>query len=202
MQYAKNLLWGRWSSRVVGLLMVIALTGLALTHAATALASGSAAYGARSARPVKVTPNAVGRIHRGESYHKLRAERLVGRIGGCSASNPDQLGDRVAMLRPPLKGSVYFVCTDTGDPVLNTFKVSAIEITGGASARGVGVGATLAHIKKAFPKEEVDHTNDINGFTVVGVLLKRTGVPSISFAVSTKSHRVTQIGIPYLVLSK
>jgi hypothetical protein len=174
--------------------MAVALGSLCL------VIGGSVAY-AGTARPVKITPNGVGAIALGESYYQLRAERLVGRVGRCSAGNPDQVGDRVATLTPPLNGSVHFGCTDTGDPVLNTFKVSAIEITGGASAQGVGVGATLAQIKRVFPKEHVDHTNDVRGFTVVGVLLKRNGVPSISFAVSTTNHRVTQIGIPYLVLS-
>ena len=60
---------------------------------------------------------------------------------------------RSAKLKAPLKGSVNYT-------LHNPRKVDSITITGGAKARGVGIGATIPQIKAKFPHATVDHSTD------------------------------------------
>ena len=42
----------------------------------------------------------------------------------------------------------------------NPRMVTTITITGGAKARGIGIGATIAQIKAKFPNAKVNHSTD------------------------------------------
>jgi len=118
----------------------------------------------------------------------LRAQHLVGKITkGCELAGPNA---RSAPLSGPLKGSVDFTMTSPR-------KVTDIGVRGGATARGVGIGASIAKVKAAYPKARVDHSTD-HTFGVTLVRVPKTGRGELEFAVDTKTHKVMVIGIPLI----
>jgi hypothetical protein len=156
--------------------------------ATLAAAATSAAVADGAAPPVqKVTPARVGGVHLGDAHSSLRARGLVGPIGpGCELAQ----NTRSARLKAPLNGSVNYTQS-------NPRKVTDILVRGGAKARGVGVGARPRAIRRAFPKATFDHsTEGVFGITLVKV--PKTGGGRLQFAVSTKTNRVTLIGVPFI----
>lgn len=138
------------------------------------------------ASPKEITPRGVGAVKLGVSYSALHAKGLVGSIGpGCELGGPNT---RSAKLRPPLKGTVDFTLSAPR-------RVKTISVTGGAAARGVGVGSTNATLKAAYPTATFDHSSDsvfLATFVHVG---PRDGGP-LAFLVSTKTKKVQLIAIP------
>jgi hypothetical protein len=169
----------RRTSLVAGLL-VIAATALATAAVATALTLRAA--------PQKITAAGVGGVKLGSTYRSLRAAHLVGPIGpGCELAGPNT---RSARLRSPLKGGVDFTQTSPR-------KVANVAVTGGATARGVGIGASASRIRKAYPKAVVDHsTEPVFGITLYKV--PSSGGGRLQFAVDAKTKKVTTIGIPFI----
>ena len=157
--------------------------------AATVAAGSALAAGAVAAAP-KIQPPGVGGIHLDAKWRNLRAQGRVGRLRpGCELAGTDV---RSARLKAPLKGSVNLTAT-------RPRRVTDIQLTGGAKARGVGIGSTLAKIQRKFPNARVDHsTESVFGFTRVHVSLRHGG--PVSFAVDTTTHRTTLIGVPELAL--
>ena len=141
-----------------------------------------------NAAPKRITPSGVGAVKLGKTYKQLREQDLVGKIRrGCELGGPNT---RSAPLRPPLKGGVDFTLTAPR-------KVTNIAIRGGATARGVGIGAKIAKIKSAYPKAKVDHsTDDTFGITLVKV--PKGGGGRLQFAVDTTTKKVRLIGIPFI----
>jgi hypothetical protein len=162
-----------------------------LTVSATLVDGALADRGAvvpAEATAAKITPAGVGGVKLSEIYAQLRARHLVGRIGhGCALAGPNT---RSAPLRAPLKGGVDFTTTTPR-------KVVDITIRGGATARGVGVGATIAQIKSAFPKAKVDHSTD-HTFALTLVRVPKNGGGKLQFGVDTMTHRAVVIGIPLI----
>lgn len=156
--------------------------------AAAALCAAVAAPAASAATP-KITASGVGAVKIGASYASLRADHLVGKIRhGCELGGDST---RSAPLKAPLSGRVDFTLQDPR-------KVTNIAITGGAKARGVGVGGTIKQIKKAYPKAKVVHdTDDTFEFTLVRVR-KAGRRDRLQFAVSTKTHKIIEIGVPFI----
>ena len=116
----------------------------ALTALAAAAALAAAPALARTDRPAaaKITAAGVDGVKLGASYTSLRnAGKLAKATKGCEPAGPNT---RSARLKAPLKGSVDLTLT-------RPRKVMTILITGGAKANGVGIGATFAKIKAAFP---------------------------------------------------
>jgi hypothetical protein len=155
---------------------------LAVAAAATAAVADGASPPAQ-----KVTPARVGGVHLGDLHRSLRARGLVGPIRpGCELAQ----NTRSARLKAPLEGSVDYTQS-------NPRKVADILVRGGAKARGVGVGARTRAIRRAFPKATFDHsTESVFGITLVKV--PKSGGGRLQFAVSTKTHRVTLIGVPFI----
>jgi hypothetical protein len=154
------------------------------------LAFGAAVAPAETSRRAdkKITAAGVGKVKVGKTFKSLRAAGLVGKLRpGCPLGGPDT---RSARLKAPLKGSVDLT---TSRPR----RVRSITITGGATARGVGIGGTIAQIKAAFPKAKVDHsTEDVFGITLVKV--PKNGGGRIRFAVDVDTKRITLIGVPVI----
>jgi hypothetical protein len=154
--------------------------------AAAAIASPPAA---RDSAAAVITPTRVDGVHLGDTHADLRARGKVGPIGpGCELAE----NTRSAKLKLPLKGSVNYTQH-------NPRKVTDIAIRGGAKARGVGIGATIAQIKAKFPHAKVDHSTD-QVFQVTLVLTPKRPVSGrrITFAVSTNTHKTTIIGVPII----
>jgi hypothetical protein len=153
--------------------------------AAVAIASPPAA---RDSAAAVITPTRVDGVHLGDTHQDLRARGKVGPIGpGCEFGGPNT---RSAQLRAPLKGFVTYT-------LKNPRKVRAITIRGGAKARGVGIGATIAAIKAKFPNAKVDHSTDqVFQLTLVTTPKRPNSGGRIMFGVSTQTHRTTVIGVP------
>jgi hypothetical protein len=173
--------------RPLGAAAALAVAGAV---AAAAVAAPAGAGGAHAAAAQKITPKRVGGVHIGDRYGSLRTRGLVRRIGpGCELGGPDT---RSARLKAPLAGTVNFSLTLPR-------KVTDVTVSGGAKARGVGVGATRRAIRRAFPKVTFDHSGDGTfGLTMAKVPANHGG--PIVFGVSTQTHRVTLIGIPFIAI--
>ena len=152
--------------------------------AAVILASFAAA---QSDEPQKITRTGVGQLRLGMTHKEAFEMGLVGRKRpGCELGGPDT---RSARLKAPLKGFVDL--TTRRKPR----RVRSISLTGGATARGVGIGSTIAQIKAAFPGAKVDHgTEEVFGITLVKVSKQAGG--RFHFAVDVGTKKTTQIGIP------
>jgi hypothetical protein len=139
------------------------------------------------AAAIGITPTHVGNVRLGDTFAALhQAGRIGGLRHGCELSGPNT---RFATLRPPLKGTVDFTRTSPR-------KVSRISITGGsAKTRGVGVGSSLRRVMQKFPRARQDHTTEqLFGITLVKV--PRGGGGRLQFAVSTRTAKVTIVGVP------
>ena len=161
----------------------------ALALAAGALATVSASALTPRAVTVtakKITAAGVGDVKLGMTYAQLRAKGLVGTIGrGCELAGPQA---RAARLRSPLRGGVDFTQTTPR-------RAATISVTRGATARGAGIGATVARIKQAYPKVVADHSTDATfGLTLYKV--PRSGGGRLQFGVDTTTRKVTIIAVP------
>lgn len=151
----------------------------------------AAAAPAETSRHAAETFNSkgAGDVQIGEKFTSLRAAGLVGKLRpGCELGGPDT---RSAKLKAPLKGFVDL--TTRRKPR----RVRSIALSGGATARGVGIGSTTAQIKAAFPGAKVDHgTDEVFGVTLVKVPKAAGG--RFSFAVDVKTKKTVTIGIPFI----
>src|SRR5215210_7485260 len=150
-----------------------------------ALVVAGAAYAAAAV----ITPVRVDGVHLGDTHADLRSRGKVGPIQpGCELGGPNT---RSAKLKAPLKGSVNYTLTSPR-------KVDSITITGGAKARGVGIGAKIPAIKAKFPNATVDHSTDqVFQLTLVQTP-KRPSGGQITFGVSTQTKRTTIMGVPFI----
>ena len=163
------------------------LLGLAALAGITAVAGSALALSAETASVAKITPKGVGAVKLGATNTKLRQRHLIGRLHrGC----PLAPNTRSARLLKPLKGSVDF---NRKTPR----RVADIVVTGGAKARGVGIGATISDIQNAFPSAIIDHSTEPT-FKLTLVRIPRNGGGRIQFAVPKSTHRVSLIGVPFI----
>lgn len=159
---------------------LLALTAV-LATAATAIAA---------AGDPKITPSGVGGVKLGKTYKALHDAGLIGKIhAGCELGGANT---RSANLKAPLKGSVNFTLHAPR-------KVTDITVNGGATARGVGIGASIKAIKAAFPKAKVDHSGE-STFELTFVRVPKNGGGKLEFGVSTKTHKTVAIGIPSIAV--
>ena len=158
--------------------LLVALV-VALTAAGTAFAAAAV-----------ITPTRVDGVHLGDTHADLHARGKVGSIQpGCELGGPNT---RSAKPKAPLKGSVNYT-------LHNPRKVDSITITGGAKARGVGIGATIAQIKAKFPHAMVDHSTDqVFQLTLVKTPKRPHGRGRITFGVSTQTNKTTIMGVPFI----
>ncbi|MFL5580859.1 MAG: hypothetical protein ACJ8AO_10825 [Gemmatimonadaceae bacterium] len=163
--------------------------GAAVAFVAVAGLGGTpAAAGPAQTDAARITAAGVGQVRLGATFRSVRADGAVGGLRrGCELAGPDA---RTARLRAPLRGSV----TLSAD---SPRRVTDIQVSGGARARGVGVGSTAAAIRRAFPRARFDHsTDDVFGVTIAKV--PRGGGGRIQFAVDVATRKVTTIGVPAL----
>jgi hypothetical protein len=145
---------------------------------------------AADATPPAITAAGVGTVALGSTYATLRRSGRIATLRhGCELAGASA---RSARLRAPLRGSVDFTHTTPR-------RVQTITIVGGATASGVGVGATRAEVRRAFPHATAEHGSEqVFGITLFTVPRRDGG--RFQFAVETDTGRVTQIGIPAIPL--
>ena len=166
-------------------------TPLAAT-AALSLVLGAAAAapaGTSGGADQKFSGAGVGKVKLGRTFRSLRDAGLLGpKRPGCPLGGTNT---RVARLKAPLKGSVNL--TTRRRPRT----VRSIALRGGATARGVGIGSSIAKIKAAFPGAKVDrNTEEVFGITLVKVPKAAGG--RFHFAVDVDTKKTTLIGIPVI----
>ena len=145
---------------------------------------------ATAAAAGEITASGVGAVKLGRTYASLRRANRLGKVRpGCELAGPRT---RSAPLRAPLVGSV--------DLTLGTpRRVAAITVRGGATARGVGIGASAGAIRKAFPRARFDRSHeDVFGLTFVRV--PRGAGGRLEFGVDTTTKKVALIGVPRIPL--
>jgi hypothetical protein len=169
--------------------LLLALAAAAVSAGALAIASSASTPATGAAALAKITPDRVDGVHLGDTHADLRARGKVGPIRpGCELAE----NTRTARLKLPLKGSVNYTQSTPR-------RVDNIAITGGAAARGVGIGATIRRIKSRFPHARVDHSTDsVFELTLVKTPLRPVSHRRIIFGVSTHTHRTTIIGVPFI----
>ena len=117
-------------------LTTAALGALALVPAA---APGEAGHAAAK----RITAAGVGKVKLGKTFQELRTAGLIGSLRpGCELSGPNT---RFASLKSPLEGTVDFTRTSPR-------RVKRVTVRGGAKARGVGIGATIARSSPRSPR--------------------------------------------------
>jgi hypothetical protein len=163
-------------------------------RAAIGLAATVAVFGAAIAAAVTpvpgITGKGVGAVTLGASYKKLHRKGVIGKIRpGCELGGPRT---RSAPLKAGVKGTVEFTLKDPR-------RVRSISIRGGsgATARGVGIGATIPEIKAAFPTATEEHGTD-EVFLLTLVRVPKSDGGKITFGVSTTTGKVMVIGVPYI----
>jgi hypothetical protein len=167
---------------------LLAATATLAAVGASRVEAAAAPSSTASKAATKITPAGVDGVTLGETFGKLRARHLVGRLTkGCPLAGANA---RSARLAAPLIGSVDFTFSAPR-------KVTDISVTGGGRSRGVGIGARIATIKAAFPKATVDHSTD-QVFGVTLVKIPKNGGGKLQFAVSTITKKVVLIGIPFV----
>lgn len=164
--------------------ILVLLSFVAVVVAASSLVAASA----QTAPAPEVTSAGVGGVTLGGKYRRLHRRHLLGKIRkGCELGGPRT---RSAPLAAPVQGSVSFT-------LKNPRRVTDIAVTGGATARGVGVGSTLTDVQAAFPGSTVDHgTEQVFGITLVRIPKSAGG--RLQFAVDVRTGQVTIIGIPII----
>jgi len=157
---------------------LVLAVAIALTVAGTAFAAAAV-----------ITPIRVDGVHLGDTHADLRARGKVGPIRpGCELAP----NTRSAKLKAPLKGSVNYTLSSPR-------KVDSITITGGARARGVGIGSKIPAILAKFPNAKVDHSTDqVFQLTLVKTPKRPHSGGRIMFGVSTQTKRTTIIGVPFI----
>ena len=156
---------------------------------ALAIAPAAARPGnAGSTAAKKITAAGVGQVKLGRTFGELRDAGLIGRLRpGCELSGPNT---RFANLKAPLSGTVDFTRTSPR-------RAKRVTVRGGAKARGVGIGATIAQIQSAFPKAILDHSTEAL-FNITLVKIPKDGGGRIQFAVDVGTGRTTRIAVPRL----
>ena len=164
----------------------IGLGGATATGSSEEGCAAAACEVATAAATRQITATGVGAVRLGRTYASLRRAGLLGAIRpGCELGGPRT---RSAPLRAPLRGSADLTL---GAPR----RVAAITVTAGATARGVGIGATSAAIRRAFPRVRFDRSAEaVFGLTFARV--PKSGGGRLEFGVDTTTKRVTVIGIP------
>jgi hypothetical protein len=159
---------------------------IAAGTAVAVLALGPAA--ATAAAPKKITPAGVGQVKLGMTFSQLRQQHLVGKLhkGNCDAAGAN--ASPFAKLRSPLKGQADFTKAVP-------HKLTDITITGGAKARGVAVGDSLAKVKAKFPTRKIRH--DL-GFIFVNI--PNSAHLKEQFIVDENTKKVLRIGVPFVAL--
>ena len=143
----------------------------------------SLAVPAVAAGPAKVSGEGVGKVKLGAEHATLHAQGLLSRQRpGCELAGPDQ---RVARLR-----------NAEGLATLTTTKprrVAAINVTGGAKAKGVGIGDTRKDIRAAFPNARISNRNTI-GFNIARIPKEDGG--RFQFGIDVQTKKIAVIGVP------
>lgn len=157
---------------------------LSIPSPCTAGASGFAGRPVTTDTPT-ITPRGVGALRLGATVRTLHRKRLIGGLRpGCELD----VGQRAAPLRAPLQGWAIFT---------NGRRLSSISIEGGAETkRHIGIGATAAEARSAYPEGEWSSPSEMYPIPIGVLWLNRNSHTKLSFVVDPDTYRVESIAIP------
>jgi hypothetical protein len=140
----------------------------------------------------RITADGVGAVELGATHRSLHERGLVGKLHhGCELGGPST---RQAKLKGALEGIVDYTLN-------NPRRAANITLTEGGAAHGVGIGDSIKDIKQEFPRAKVNHGTDRTfRLTLVTIPKKHSNKTRYTFGVSTKSHHVKVIGIPFVAI--
>ena len=141
-----------------------------------------------AAAPAKVTRNGVGPVKLGKTHASLKAKGVLGRqVPGCELAGP---GQKAARIKGSIEGAVNLTRGKAR-------RVKTIVITDGAAARGVGFGDRAKDIAARFPHADFDEsTEEVFELTLVTVPRRDGG--RFQFGISTKTNKITVMGVPFI----
>lgn len=161
------------------------LATLALLLAASIWAGPGGAVSYAPALPV-VKPGQVGAIRLGDTIASLSERKLIGGLKPGCELDP---GQRVAKLKPPLKGFAIFFHGGK--------RLSSLVVEGGAETlAGITVGSTVRDARDAYPKAEYDRPGSMEPFAEGFLWVNNSRNPKMTFLIQQKSNRVLSINLP------
>jgi hypothetical protein len=136
-----------------------------------------------------VGPGRAGEVLLGDTVRALHKRHLIGRLRPGCELDP---GQRVAPLRPPLKGLAIF----SGLPSKRNRVASLLVEDGAETVQGITVGSTVREARDAYSKAEYDPPGSAKPFAEGFLWVNRSRRPRMTFIIDPKTRRVSSIGVP------
>jgi hypothetical protein len=165
-------------------LAILALAlALALALDTNQRASATALLGKRAAI---ITPHGVGQLHLGATVASLHRRHLIrGLHPGCELDP----GQRVARLRPPLKGFAVFAA---GKKRLTSIAIDA----GAETVKHIGIGSTPKEARAAYPNALYKPPGSLEPFAEGFLFINNIAHPKMTFIFDSKTHLISEIDVP------
>ena len=165
--------------------LITAPVAMAAFLGAAAWAAPGGAVTHAPALPI-VKPGHVGQIQIGETIASLSARKLIGGLKPGCELDP---GQRVAKLKPPLKGFAIFFHGGR--------RLSSLSIEGGAeTAKGVRPGSTAHEARQAYPKADYDPPGSAKPFAEGFLWINNERRPKMTIVVNPGTKLVQSIDLP------
>lgn len=173
--------------QVPAILRISLLASLALLLIASIWAGPGGAVSYAPAPTSSIAkPGQVGDIHLGDTIASLSKRKLIGRLHPGCELDP---GQRTAHLRPPLKGWAFFF---HGGKRLSSLSIEA----GAKTAKGIGVGSTVAEARDAYPKAEYDRPGSNEPFAEGFFWVNHASNPKMTFLIFPDTKQIAAIDLP------
>src|SRR3954452_25510813 len=133
-----------------------------------------------------ITPHGVGQLHLGATVASLHRRHLSrGLRPGCELDP----GQRVARLRPPLKGFAVFAAGKK--------RLTSIAIDSGAeTAKHTGIGSTPKEARAAYPNALYKPPGSVEPFAEGFLFINSIAHPQMTFIFDSKTHLISEIDVP------
>jgi hypothetical protein len=133
-----------------------------------------------------ITPRGVGALKLGATVKTLHAKHLIGKLRkGCELD----VGQRVAPLKAPLKGTAVF---GSGKKRLSALIVEA----GVETTRHVTIGSTQHAAHVAYPSASLEPPGTAKPFDVGFLWIPDANQPKMTMMIDPSTHTVESISVP------
>jgi hypothetical protein len=133
-----------------------------------------------------ITPHGVGPLHLGATVASLHHRHLIRGLGPGCELDP---GQRVARLRPPLKGFAVFA---NGKKRLTSILVRS----GAETAKHIGIGSTPKEARAAYPNALYKPPGSLDPFAEGFLFINDIAQPKMTFVFDSETHLISEIDVP------